>query len=107
MRLICFLLILFGISTQAFAHEGPHEKQDSIPPKMSKLTYAVGGVIGTYPGYGLGHLIQGRWQESGWKFTAGELAGVSLIGLGLAQCSGDIEGNWITKKQVHAVIKNF
>lgn len=45
-----------------------------------------GGLIGTFFGLGLGHAVQGRWTESGWKFTLGELGGFGLVMYGIADC---------------------
>ena len=41
--------------------------------------YPLGGVLGTIYGFGLGHAVQGRWQEDGWLFTALPLAGLLAI----------------------------
>lgn len=41
--------------------------------------YVLGGIIGTYPGFGIGHAIQGRWGTKGWIFTAGETASLFVI----------------------------
>lgn len=42
--------------------------------------YAVGGIVGTVGGLGLGHAIQGRWvDDGGWFYTIVEIAGVAVI----------------------------
>jgi hypothetical protein len=38
-----------------------------------------GAWIGTFMGFGIGHAIQGRYAESGWKWTAGEISAVALM----------------------------
>lgn len=48
--------------------------------------HIVGGVIGTYIGFGLGHSIQGRYSYDGWIFTTGEGLGVVAFALGIANC---------------------
>ena len=56
--------------------------------------YVVGGIIGTYPiGFGVGHIIQGRWGSDGWKFTAGELASLGLLAAGASNCISDAFSN--------------
>lgn len=57
--------------------------------EMSTSRYVTGGVIGTVPGFGLGHLVQQRWLERGWIFTAGELGSLTLVGVGLGECLGN------------------
>jgi hypothetical protein len=59
----------------------------------TKETYIIGGIIGTYPGFGLGHAIQGRWRDRGWIYTLGETAGVLVAGAGLINCFGDTAEN--------------
>lgn len=43
--------------------------------------YVLGGIVGTYPGLGVGHAVQGRWGTKGWIFTAGETTSL-LVALG-------------------------
>lgn len=52
-----------------------------------KLT--VGALVGTFLGFGSGHAIQGRYAESGWKWTAGEVATFgTMIAVSNSECSG-------------------
>ena len=44
-----------------------------------------GGLVGTFVGFGIGHAILGKYTESGWKFTAGEAAGVAIGAAGINQ----------------------
>lgn len=45
--------------------------------------YITGGILGTTLGFGVGHAIQGRWQNKGWIFTLGESVSlVTLVGAG-------------------------
>ncbi len=50
---------------------------------LSTARYASGSVVGTVFGLGSGHVIQGRWLTSGWKYTLGEVgfAGLALSAL--------------------------
>jgi hypothetical protein len=79
---IIVVLIASGIAVPSFAEE-------SGSTRMSKTRYTLGGILGIYPGFGIGHAVQGRWGEDGWKMTVGELAGVSLIAVGALECMGD------------------
>jgi hypothetical protein len=47
--------------------------------EMTTPRYVISGILGTYPGFGIGHAIQGRWRERGWIFTAGEI-GTIMVG---------------------------
>lgn len=45
----------------------------------------VGGVVAAaYLGFGAGHVIEGRWLERGWIFTAGEVLTLALLFDGLS-----------------------
>lgn len=44
------------------------------PINISRGQYIAGGVLGTIPGFGIGHAIQGRYTEKGWIFTLSQLA---------------------------------
>ena len=71
------LALCLIISPLAFSGEGIRNnsiQMDALQLKeVSKTKYYIGGVLGTLPGFGIGHAIQGRWKEKGWIFTAGEL----------------------------------
>ncbi|MGE0761708.1 MAG: hypothetical protein AB7N80_00375 [Bdellovibrionales bacterium] len=54
--------------------------------EISTAAHIIGGVIGTYPGFGLGHAIQGRYSEKGWIFTVGELGSLAVLMAGLEDC---------------------
>lgn len=54
---------------------------------MTRSQYILGGVVGTGFGCGLGHAIQGRYREVGWKYTAvetGFILGGMVFGAGLS-----------------------
>lgn len=110
---IIVIFVIFSILVLSFtssADEG-RDLQDKAEAQNIKLTeddkdvlkngelgtarYIVGGIIGTYPiGFGLGHVVQGRWQTSGWRFTAGELASVGVIIVGANKCVDNIVSNY-------------
>jgi hypothetical protein len=93
------LLLTFCITKLSFASENLEE---SILEKKITLTeeerttlkngdlgttrYVIGGIVGTYPGLGIGHAIQGRWMSKGWIFTAGELVSATVAMSGLTKC---------------------
>ncbi len=54
--------------------------------EMSNGRYVISGIIGFYPGFGIGHAIQGRYSERGYIFTIGEVGSVFLMSIGLADC---------------------
>ena len=64
------------------------EKQILIDGEISTTRYVAGGVIGSYIGLGIGHGIVGKYSESGWRFTTGQLVSASLIVAGLSECVG-------------------
>lgn len=52
-----------------------------------------GGLAGSILGLGTGHFIQGRYNEKGWIFTAGELGSfaATLAGIGICSAAYDDE----------------
>lgn len=59
--------------------------------------YITGGVLGTSIGFGLGHIVQGRWQEKGWIFTLGESASlITALGAGTLCITRNISSNVFT-----------
>lgn len=70
------LISCLTIGSSAFSME---MDSPTNPMEVSKTNYYAGGVLGTLPGFGIGHAVQGRWMEKGWIFTAGEI--VSAAGL--------------------------
>lgn len=60
--------------------------------EISTTRYVIGGVLGTYPlGLGIGHAVQGRWEEDGAKFTWGQLGSLGVILIGAVGCNKDDE----------------
>jgi hypothetical protein len=92
------LLFVFSAKADPLIYEAK-EKGISLSEKdqevlsigeISDTSYIVGGVLGTYPiGFGIGHVIQGRWSEQGWIFTAGEAASLGAILAGVSGCIRD------------------
>lgn len=102
MRLV--LVLLFAIlSLQAFAESNDdvlHLEAEKKGIKLSEedkkvlrigeistVRYVTGGLLGTYPvGLGIGHAIQGRYRDTGYIFTAGELASAGVVIVGALGC---------------------
>ena len=54
--------------------------QHATPKTLNKKAYIVGGFASIFLGFGIGHIIQGRWwDEGGWVFTLGEAVTGSVI----------------------------
>jgi len=81
-----FLMILVLLAMTTGAHADDAKPDVSATEKMSPWEYGIGGVLGIYPGFGLGHVVQGRWLHRGWIFTAGESASVIVLAIGAAEC---------------------
>jgi hypothetical protein len=47
--------------------------------------YVAGGITAVAAGFGIGHIVQGRWLEKGWIFTFGEGAAIAAMMAGVAQ----------------------
>ncbi len=59
-----------------------NETSDRVPVATGK--YITGGILGSALGLGIGHAVQGRYQERGWIFTATQAAGLAML---LGGCS--------------------
>jgi len=98
LKLIALILSLFSFSSFAESSLIYEAKKKEIKlteqdekilsiGEISTARYVTGGILGTYPlGFGVGHAVQGRWSEDGWKFTAGELGSLTLLVAGLIGC---------------------
>lgn len=53
---------------------------------ISTTRYVTGGILSIYPGFGIGHAVQGRWAEKGWIFTTGESISATIAVIGLGEC---------------------
>ncbi|MGZ3769732.1 MAG: hypothetical protein ACXVCP_07845 [Bdellovibrio sp.] len=69
-----------------YAHLSESEREVLSRGEVSETQYIVGGIIGTYPGLGIGHAIQGRYSEKGWIFTTGEIATLVAFASGIGDC---------------------
>jgi hypothetical protein len=74
------VLIVIGLAQVApsLAQADPVEHPDD-PDAVSEIQMIVGPPTAALVGFGLGHVVEGRWHEKGWIFTAGETASMSLL----------------------------
>jgi hypothetical protein len=54
--------------------------------EISAGRFIAGGIVGTHVGFGVGHIVQGRWSDMGWMFTIGETAAFAAFVYGMADC---------------------
>lgn len=47
--------------------------------EISTGQHVAGSILAISPGFGLGHLVQGRWLDRGWIYTVGEAASLALV----------------------------
>lgn len=53
---------------------------------ISTTRYVAGGILSIYPGFGIGHAVQGRYTDKGWIFTTGEAISTAVVISGLIDC---------------------
>jgi hypothetical protein len=91
-------LLAFMILSHSFAETMVNKKNKPLTHEekalveqgeMSTSRYVIGGILGVYPGFGIGHAVQERWSEKGWIFTAGELGSLAIVVMGAASCLGE------------------
>lgn len=96
--ILCFILLAITSSALAestLIYEAKRKEIELIDKdkeileigEISTPRYVTGGILGTYPiGFGVGHAIQGRWDQRGWIFTAGEFGSLAIAVSGLVGC---------------------
>lgn len=55
--------------------------------EVSDVGHVAGALLAIYPGFGLGQVAQGRWTDTGWIVTSGELALGAAVAIGLFSCA--------------------
>lgn len=85
------VLFLFFLSMMHLGHAVTKTSLDEESRILSEgliddPQYIASGILGTVPGFGIGHAIQGRWKDKGWIFTAGETFGLGLMMAAGASC---------------------
>jgi hypothetical protein len=58
--------------------------------EISDAAHAGGGILSLFFGFGTGQAVQGRWGDTGWIFTLGEVGSFALIIYG-AERSADYD----------------
>jgi hypothetical protein len=85
MRIVCVALAMIVMT-------GASSAQPSLSPPImtspvdrvsddddvTEIQRIMGPTVAFTVGFGLGPVVEGRWLEKGWIFTAGETAGVAL-----------------------------
>ncbi len=56
---------------------------------ISTPRIVFGGLVGSFYGMGLGHLIEGEFLSRGWKFTLSQGVGTTLMVMGLIQAADE------------------
>jgi hypothetical protein len=107
--LINLILLIFSFSSHAQVepfNSSPvkvHSKkskslkeEDAIEDKaiieagpIGQRQYITAGITGSILGFGSGHVLVGKWRESGWMYTAGEVGFLSLMVIGYKKSIGD------------------
>jgi hypothetical protein len=57
--------------------------------EISDGAYYGGAIVATFGGFGIGQAMQGRWHDTGWIFTVGDLASTSAFVIGLSEAFRD------------------
>ena len=110
----CLGVLVFLNLPQAFAQEDSNEIKAQTPvlnPESSTLLadsstlksldrtrYHISGVASIFPGFGIGHAVQGRWADRGWIITTGHFltaAGFLFSTFLLGSAHGDQEAQII------------
>ncbi|MCP4446847.1 MAG: hypothetical protein GY811_16085 [Myxococcales bacterium] len=95
-------LLVVSSSSPALAQPGQYAPPAPLPLRLSdddlhvldrgRITtgqYISGGVIGSHFGFGIGHMVQQRWTDTGWIFTMGESAALTSMIVGAVSCLND------------------
>lgn len=65
----------------------------AVEQQTSDAMNVAGAFTGTIFGFGLGHLVQGRYMRDGWKWTAGEVGTLgTMIAVSQAACGDTPQG---------------
>jgi hypothetical protein len=83
-----FFILLFSFTSLQAQELSAEEKQTLSVGEVTSQEHVVGGILGIYPGFGLGHVVQDRWSEKGYIFTAGQLGSLAVLTLGVGSCLG-------------------
>ena len=80
MRLLLPAIIAILFASQALALEPtPAEREILNQGLISDGNHLAGGALGTLFGFGIGQAVQGRYLDTGWIFTVGEVGSLGLM----------------------------
>ncbi|HEY6032904.1 MAG TPA: hypothetical protein VIV58_01560, partial [Kofleriaceae bacterium] len=63
----------------------PEDQELLAEGEMPAVQHAGGGALAFVLGFGTGHMVQGRWLETGWIFTLTEAASYGAIIYGFSK----------------------
>src|ERR1700753_4027043 len=64
----------------AYAYQPSPEEQELLAEGyIDPMRTAVGGGAAFLLGFGFGHMIEGRWHDTGWIFTLGETVSLGAM----------------------------
>ena len=52
---------------------------------IDQSTHVLGGLLGTFIGFGSGHIMYGMYGQRGWIYTAGEVGSLTLMIIGASR----------------------
>jgi hypothetical protein len=84
-KLVLVLTFLFSLYAFADSPSGSASEPTS-DEHIGVARYVVGGILGVYPGFGIGHAVEGRYKERGWIFTVGEGVSALFVAIGGVDC---------------------
>ncbi|MCO4763756.1 MAG: hypothetical protein KC502_19745 [Myxococcales bacterium] len=76
-----------------------YERSILMRGPISSGSYVLGGLLGTWMGFGIGHAVQGRYSDGGGIFTLGQVVGLGVGLTGMIRsiesrsCEFDVQGN--------------
>ncbi len=63
----------------------PHEHELLQKGEITDGQHIAGAAASIFVGFGIGQAVQGRYGETGWIFTVGEIASITALFVGVAQ----------------------
>jgi hypothetical protein len=67
----------------------PEEQELLAEGEISDGAHVGGTLLSIFIGFGSGQAVQGRWGDTGWIFTLGEVASIAMIIYGAEQEAND------------------
>ncbi|MCB9740148.1 MAG: hypothetical protein H6747_12855 [Deltaproteobacteria bacterium] len=63
----------------------PGDRATLMRGPISSGEWVLGGILGSWIGFGVGHMVQSRWSDGGFLFTGGQILSLSAMVAGLAR----------------------